>query len=267
MPFHDDMTDGVELSTEFRGLNETLERAFIGPFSHLHGLFQLRPPAQTDMSIDEVLTEPRLDSIVASFCREYGETPRLAVLSIWSKWYFATVLPPLLSANALLDLMLQSGLQQVRLVLADDGKIGTSVITAGRRVAMLPGAEQRLAPLVDNLVAPFIDLYHRRTRVSRRVLWSNAGNLVEGVVRHLEKHGAPSLAIAECDHFLSLARRADGTRNRLYRPVFYIDCNGERLRRRRVCCLRYLLPDGKLCCACPRLECENLQSNLPRELQ
>ena len=55
---------------------------------------------------------------------------------------------------------------------------------------------------------------------------------------------------------LQSAKRPDGTRNPLYQPVRYIELEGAAMpwRQRRVCCIRYLLPELELCENCPLLD-------------
>lgn len=228
-----------------------LSNAFTGDLAHLRDRLVFGH-WEDSLSLAEILTAEQQAAIVDAFCSEHGQTPALAVMSIWSKWYFGMVLPPYISANIVLGRMPACGVDDIRLILQPDCKISAAVVTGVTPVQALPLPGCALEPLVDRLVAPFIERYHQQTGVTRRVLWSNAGTLIEGVVRHLEKIGCSADLIAACDAYLARTHLADGTRNPLHLPVVYLDMPGESGRRRRICCLRYMLPDEKLCCACPR---------------
>lgn len=87
--------------------------------------------------------------------------------------------------------------------------------------------------------------------VTRRLLWSNGATILEWTPSQASADDVLSRAVAEC----GLARLAEAKMpgeacNPLLRPVRYIDESTIAVRR-RVCCLRYLLPGedhcGSLC--------------------
>lgn len=83
----------------------------------------------------------------------------------------------------------------------------------------------------------------------RKVLWSNAGTIVEHSLGELEAFlgtGHPGLDQARA--LLATRRWEDGANNPLFEPVLY---SAEKGRRRRICCLRYRMDDLKLCKTCP----------------
>lgn len=239
------------MANDLRELSATLDAGFVGNLAHLHGrlVFEPRPDS---LSLAQILQPQRQAAIIDAFCREHGTTPAIAVMSIWSKWFFGMVLPPYISASIALGCTPPCGIDDISLLLHDDGKIAAAVVSGEAPPLDMQRSACPLDPLVDTLVAPFIERYHQHTGVTKRVLWSNAGTLIEGVIRHLEKIGCRPDLIAACDAYLAQAHLPDGTRNPLHLPVVYLDIPGETGRRRRICCLRYMLPDKKLCCACPR---------------
>ena len=239
-------------ATAWDRLHDDLNGLFVGPLAHLHG--RISPAgaiAEPTYTVDEILSERHLDRMADAFCRAHGETPRVAIYSIWSKWYFSFVLPPLVCAAILLDKLPPFRLSDIRLGLAPDYKIDQVAMAGATGLPLPSGLEGRFRPLIDGNIAPFIEIWHRRTRVSRRVLWSNAGTLFEGVLRHLEKEGFAAPGIGEGLALMETRVFADGEKNHLFSPIVYLKAGEECVRRRRVCCLRYLLPDNVLCCACP----------------
>ncbi|XYD11601.1 siderophore-iron reductase FhuF [Methylobacterium sp. NMS12] len=93
--------------------------------------------------------------------------------------------------------------------------------------------------------------------VAPRVLWSNAGNIFEFVVRRTQglpqEGGAGHAAAAR----VLTSRRRSGAPNPLFEPIRYVPEAGDApggsppRRVRKVCCLRYFIPDQSLCGACP----------------
>jgi ferric iron reductase protein FhuF len=63
----------------------------------------------------------------------------------------------------------------------------------------------------------------------------------------LERAAGPSAALDQARDLLARPSLADGARNPLFAPVRYV---ADR-RVRRVCCLKYLTPEQKLCGVCP----------------
>lgn len=184
-----------------------------------------------------------------SFAAPYREPEMRAVATQWSKQHFARLLVPFFGANLLLG----------RALPVDLGAISVSAGPDGRTIRFLtdPASERasgtgrsRFDAVVEGHLRPLIDGLSRASSLSPRVLWSNAGNLVEQVVRTIER--APE---ADPDG-MSAARDLLGDRpaegqgpSPLASPVRYL---GEPPRRvRRVCCLRYLIAELTLCGTCP----------------
>ncbi|MDZ7780608.1 MAG: siderophore-iron reductase FhuF [Gemmatimonadota bacterium] len=108
-------------------------------------------------------------------------------------------------------------------------------------------------PLIMRHVAPVVEILSARYRVGRGLLWGNAAHYMEWALAELE---ARPDAVAED------ARRARGElldrrewpglgRNPLHGAIRYVSDGEAEIRRRRVCCLRHLLPGvagcGSLC--------------------
>ena len=246
------------------GLHAEFDKLFVGPLQHLHGIFVDRDRVEEPtLSIVDLMRGEHLAALAEAFCRAHGETPRIAIYSIWSKWYFGAVLPTLICSGILLGRLPPFRLSEIRLALDADYKIKRVAVPNGKSLEVSAGQDARFKPLIEGNIEPFIEMFHGHTGVSRRVLWSNAGTLFEGVVRHLEKVEGRAPGIDEGLALLSTRVFPDGARNRLYEPVTYPMVGGERVRRRRVCCLRYQLPDRVLCCACPLHETERRGTSSP----
>ncbi len=195
--------------------------------------------------------------------REPGAPPepgdRRALASLWSKWHFGALLAPYLAANLLLERDLPVGLDDVGVCLTAEGRTECLQLAhAGRPLGSLDGFT-RFSTLIDDHLTPLITRLAALSGASAKVFWSNVGNTFEHFLSALEAHpmAHPGVA-AEGQRLLESRTLPDGRRNPLYQPVRYVqpaakgDAPPEPVRRvRRVCCLRYLLPELGYCGNCP----------------
>ncbi|MDF2619911.1 MAG: fhuF [Xanthobacteraceae bacterium] len=196
-----------------------------------------------------LLQAERLDTVLARFAARYEQPEARAVASQWSKLYFSRLLVPAVAAAIALDWRLPLAPEHMRVALDEQG--GVTAFALPHPGALYPSrdAEERFGFLVDEHLPVVIDSIARVSGLSRRVLWSNAGNLFETVVSHCS--GMLSEAHAGVRHgreMLARRRLSPGHANPLFEPVRYLP-DGTRLR--RVCCLRYLIPSLPYCGSCP----------------
>ncbi|CEJ15500.1 Ferric iron reductase protein FhuF [bacterium YEK0313] len=189
-------------------------------------------------------------TLVARYGETYpGEDVR-AIASLWSKWLFATVLEPVLAANLLADWALPTGFGEVGLILGTDGRPEVLKLAHGGGACSPRSADERFAGLIDGFLAPAIATLAAATGIAPRVLWSNVGNYVEHALKRVEAATGPDWpGVVQGYDLLASRRRGDGRPNPLFEPVTYGE--GGNARRRRVCCIRYLIPGQAYCGACP----------------
>lgn len=205
----------------------------------------------------ELLAPHHLESICRQFRQEHGPTDARVVASVWSMWHFGVVMPACLIPAVLLGWDLGPAIRSADFVLNEAGRTRSLRVSADLIASHTAGAKPTLDfhPLVDHLEAT-VDALHRQTNVTRRVLWNNAGNLFESFVRRMElvRPRDPEVAarILQCDQWLRRLQLADGRDNPLHEPVVYITgATGGVNRQRRICCMRYRVPDGLFCGTCP----------------
>lgn len=186
-----------------------------------------------------------MDAMMGLFAGTVGRADPRAVVSVWSLSYFTAVLPPLLSAIILLDRSPAIGLDDVGFVVAPDWRVQALKVTVEAQGAAT--GPDRFGPLVWSHLAPLIDLIAARSPVTRRVLWSNAGHVIEAFLGMLDAAVPGRPAMAEARTLLATPLWPAGARNPLFNPVRYEGT----ARIRRVCCMRYLIPEWKLCGICP----------------
>jgi ferric iron reductase protein FhuF len=177
--------------------------------------------------------------------------------SEWSKDYLLRLLPPVMAATLLSNHRLPLSLASVDLVLDDGGKpLAFKLPHAGETwPAAEPGGVddpfRRFAPLIDDHLLPLVAALAAHSRLAPRVFWSNAANYVEWLVGAIASR-MPMANVADARAMLTCRHRPDGRENPFFQPVRYRTDGAATVRRqRRVCCVRYLVPDTPLCGNCP----------------
>ena len=103
-------------------------------------------------------------------------------------------------------------------------------------------------------IEPFIAAWAQHTRVAPRLYWNNAAVYLDWILGEIAAHPlAMDGLAAEASRLLSDRERPDGTPNPLFDPIQTIEEDGEAKRWRRLCCLRYRLPEITECGTCPHL--------------
>jgi ferric iron reductase protein FhuF len=196
------------------------------------------------------------DALLAAMTALYGGDAGLharALLSQWSKYYFGLAAPAGVAAARLLGRPLDMAPERTWLVLKQ-----------GMPAALYFDADALRAPEADpalryeGLIAHLdsvIGMIAGMTKIAPRVLWSNAGNLLDYLLDN-----CPSV-VGDADvdaAWLFRAGDANGAANPLRTPLREATPRSPLLpnpfRARRVCCVRYEIPgETQLCASCPLL--------------
>lgn len=239
-------------------MTTALSQLYIGPLEALiPPRLSTEPPAAA-IPGNALLDPACLEALLIRFGAQYRHGDRRAVASLWSKWHFSALLAPALAANLLLERDLPLALERVQVILTPEGR--TERLCLEHEGTPLPalGAFTRFTTLLDRHLAPMIEVLATLSGASTRVFWSNAGNVFEHFVSVVDQHPMASPDTAEEARLLLESRQyPDGRRNPLFRPVRYIESPYSEVQRvRKLCCLRYLLPELNYCGNCPLEGCD-----------
>lgn len=207
------------------------------------------------LTLRQLYDPSALAVVLERFAPTYSGGDRRAVASMWSKWFFNAVLPPIVGLL----------LAERRACIADDASVGVVIDASARPgrfwlresgdVTHPVSIEAGLERLVKERLSPVGEALSIASGASRNVFWSNAGNSVEYLVGEMARHPAITPATLQAAYaFFERRRFGDGLRNPLFRPVRYRAIVGESggvERQRRICCIRYLLPEVTYCANCP----------------
>lgn len=215
---------------------------------------------------DQLWDAHSLDTIAAQYVEEYGAADRRALLSHWSKSYLEALLPSALAACLLLDRQLPLSFDTLSLQLDAEGSVERILLPAGTLV--LPedaDLYQRCEALLDTNLAPFVDALASHARISKRALWGNVAAYLAWALRLLVEHcGLPPARLIQALQLFSAPVFPDGRPNPVQRAYHFPE-NAQDAPWRRVCCLRYCLPELPYCADCPlvRLKSEERCKKVP----
>lgn len=232
---------------------EGLEQVFAGTLGYCAGTLTFEGDEPGFVPASDLLRPDVLHEMLDAFGRLYPDADRRAIASLWSQWYFGTLIVPAAAASLMLYQVLPLRIERVGFRLDSERNHPVGFRLDGVPDPA-PGADAftLLEDLVWRHLDPLIDEIARAGRVSRRLLWSNAGGYLEWAVRQVERRPGGCAAAAAGDLLLKSKSWPDGRSNPLLEPVRYVWKEGAETRRRRVCCLRYLLPGVAGCGeACP----------------
>jgi ferric iron reductase protein FhuF len=191
------------------------------------------------------------ERLLSRFAQLHPGGDRRALVSMWTHWHFGAVIIPTTAAIVLLRRDLPVGLDRVRIAVQEDGRT-EAVIVGDDGATRGAGSSDRFAPLFAGHVEPVIRHFADRFRVSPRLLWTNAATIFDWTLQQTEAFAEACPAMLREGRAL-LEGRADtsGRPNPMFGAVLDREQDGRTIRRRKVCCLRYLLPGvadcGSLC--------------------
>lgn len=231
---------------------------FVGDLAPYRDALVLADDSRPSRPIRDWLAPGAFANVLQAYGAPHTADERRGLASEWSKDYLLRLLPPVMAATLVLGHCLPLSLDTLELALDDAGRPQAFKLPDAGHAwppAQIGSAEdpfRRFVPLIDEHLQPLIDALAEHSRLSPRVYWSNAANYVEWLVTAIAAK-VPAASVADARAMLELRHRLDGRDNPLYRPVRY-DTAGEGTaprRRRRVCCVRYLIPAKPLCTNCP----------------
>ncbi|MGC3874967.1 siderophore-iron reductase FhuF [Halomonas sp. GXIMD04776] len=214
--------------------------------------FSISPPPDALPAVD-LFIPGTLEEVLARFGDRYTAGDIRGVASQWSKWYFTAILVPALIAILVLRRELPLALDRLYVLMSLDDRVDRLYLQDTGRPLSQGSDEKVFSRLLDDHLRPIVDTLAGVSGASPRVFWSNAGNTFEQCLNQIEQHPTawPDMT-DDARHFLTQPRLKDERRNPFYLPVRYRERpDGSTKRVRRLCCIRYLVPELSYCGNCP----------------
>ena len=235
---------------------------YIAQFAEYKDVLVLKSDPRPSIPAKLWFEEQNLITAMLKFKPQFQNEDLRGLASEWSKYYFVRLIPPVVVANLVLGWDLDLDIENISIVVDEHGLPSAFKLpNEGQpldRVKQTP--EHRFDSLIEANLTPFIEALHRMCGLSTNVFWSNAGNFFEWILGAMKQHGIPEDSLKDGFALLNskLCERVNTqtgrkARNPLWQPVVYLNKNGNpQHRERRMCCVRYLASDMKLCRDCPR---------------
>lgn len=192
------------------------------------------------MSGRDLLDGDTVEQLMARFETSHCGGDRRALVSMWTQWHFGLLIVPATAAILMLDRDLPLALDEIGIVPHETGRPDAFVLA--ELGTPNPAGARRFARLFDGHVAPLAANLAARFRVSPRLIWSNAAAIFEWTLQQMPDGARQAEARAEARDLLERRLDPAGQRNPMFDQVRYPLEQGEPVRRRKLCCLRYLLP-------------------------
>ncbi|WP_024816345.1 siderophore-iron reductase FhuF [Methylopila sp. 73B] len=231
---------------------EALRPIFSGPWEPFLALTVLPDDPRPSVPMREAVSREGLSAALAIAARTYGDEDLRGLVSLWSMQHAYVAMTGAVVASLALEIDLPVSIEETRLVM-EHGLPAAIVVPHQGKGRSYDCAFQRFDQLIEGHVAPVVSALSAFVKISPKVLWNNAANFFEYVLQEMEKRPDQfPEAAARGRPLMAEPLRPDGTRNRFFAPVRYVDVGDPIDRWRNVCCLRHLLPEFEGYCAnCP----------------
>lgn len=176
-----------------------------------------------------------------------------ALASLWSRWYFVKLIPPVLACGVLAGRRLPLAPAETAVVLGADGMPRAIALPHAGEVASDTDPFALFAPLVRVHVAAVVESIAAHVRLAPRILWNNAAVYADWALRRMaEEPDRPRAAAMRALALVDAPTWPDGSSNPFHAPVRHARGPDGPRRIRRQCCLLYRLPGEGCCGTCPR---------------
>ena len=225
----------------------SLAPCFTGIFVHYKDALALPGEHSSVIPGRDLLDRNVSDNLLARFSEVHAGGDRRAVVSMWTQWHFGALIIPTTAAMLLLDRDLQVDLERISLAVDDKGKTA-AIILPSEEIPEISVSEGCFSRVFQNHVDPLIRHFAAQFKVSPRLLWNNATDIFEWALDQAEAIGTiQSGALHEGRSLLCSRLGSNGQPNPMYGLVRHVKQGDVTVRQRKLCCLRYFLPDLACC--------------------
>ena len=189
------------------------------------------------------------------FAESHGKADRRAAASFWSLYYFSTLTIPYVVARRA-ETALPIAFDEMTIAIGEDGLPRAFGLPHEGDWSDGQDLVDFVTPLVDCHLARAVALLKEKTGIAQKLAWNNAAVYIDYAFNTTERSpvvGAdhwPSRPLFDCPLL------ANGSRNPFHGCLRHELDAGTVQCRRKVCCLRYMLPGIPGCgelCALPEL--------------
>jgi ferric iron reductase protein FhuF len=229
-----------------------LSTAFAGPHAWCNEKMMLSGHLSDGIPLPDFFAAGGFERALIAYEKASGGSDRRAVASMWSLYYFSSLTIPYVVARVLDHQALPVAFDEMTVALSADGLPRALGVTApgDRRTDGEDEILTLLAPLMDEHLAKMVGYLKAVGGISPKLAWNNAAVYIDYALRTAGTEPLGDQADAMIAHRL----RPNGAPNPFFDCLRHEEEDGTRVCRRKICCLRYLLPGVPSCgslCALP----------------
>lgn len=231
-----------------------LSHAFSGDHAWCREKMMLVDELAGGVPLPQFFAEGGFERAIDRYTEVSGGQDRRAVVSMWSLYYFAGLTIPYLLARRLAGQILPVAFEDMSIALTDDG-LPRAFGVAHHGCIGEEAAEADDFAMVGPLLNGHLNEAVARLKscgVSAKLCWNNAAVYIDYTLRLTSPDG-DGRSLPDLPLFVR-GCLPDGGPNPFCGSVRQVDEDGEMIQRRKVCCLRYMLPGVASCgnrCALP----------------
>lgn len=244
------MAEALRIQSQSRAKPVSLATVFPGEHAWCTEKLRLSDELADAVPLPTFFREDAFSRAIERYAAVSGGSDRRAVISMWSLYYFAALSIPHLIARRIGLRFLPIAFDEMTIALNDNGLPRAFGIPHGGWEEDGPDQGDcfdAIAPLLDRHLVDVVDIL-KRYGISGKLCWNNAAVYINYVLRLTgmsPEHGQQDLPL-----FVRGCLPSGGV-NPLSGCIRHVEEDGECISRRKVCCLRYMLPGvpscGRLC--------------------
>lgn len=244
------MTETLERSIKDITHPEPLAALFAGEHSWWAQKLMLSSDLDDGTPLRSFFADGSFNAAIDRYTAASGGADRRAVVSMWSLYYFSGLTIPYLIARQLRRRLLPVSFDEMTIAVGEDGLPRAFGVPHAGWEDRNPSTDsfEAVDPLFETHLFKAVDLL-KQNGISAKLCWNNAAVYIDYALRLTEAEGAEP-----CRSDLPLFVRGclpNGGVNPFSGCVRQVEDEGEYIARRKLCCLRYMLPGipscGKFC--------------------
>ncbi len=232
-----------------------LKAVFTGEHAWCGEKMMLSSDLDGAVPLGEFLAGDGFSQTLDRYAAVHGSADRRAVASFWSLYYFSALTIPYVVARRA-EITPPIALDEMTIAIGEDGLPRAFGLPHEGDWSESKGLVDVITPLVDCHLARVVALFKEKTGIAPKLAWNNAAVYIDYAFNATDRSPAegddhwPSRQLFDCPQL------ANGSRNPFHGCLRHEMEDGAVHCRRKVCCLRYMLPGIPGCgelCALPEL--------------
>lgn len=229
-----------------------LSPAFAGVHAWCNEKMTLSANLAEGVPLSEFFASGALENALATYAQTKQGCDIRVAASMWSLYYFSALAIPYILARTIEAQALPIDFDAMTLSLGPDGLPSTFGVsgTGAWQDLVVDDVFSVIGPLVDNHLREIVAQLKDRVGIAPRLAWNNAAVYIDYALRSAWNPAGQ----ATVDQLVECPRMRAGVANPFYGCLRFEHENGQMVCRRKVCCLRYMIPGIPSCgslCALP----------------